>query len=99
MPGSEFRIEGQGKLPPSNFRLTTPERLRAIFAVLPKLIGRAGVFLAGCATEEARRSLMQAGHEVWPITSGVSGRDADSGRAAAVGSENGIVGNARIGSA
>ena len=53
----EFHVINQGKLPPSNFRLTTPERLRVIFAELPKQIDRAGVFLAGCATEEDRRSL------------------------------------------
>ena len=29
--GEELRIVEQGKLPPANFRLTTPERLRAIF--------------------------------------------------------------------
>ena len=31
-PGWEFHVIDQGKLPPSNFRLTTPERLRVIFA-------------------------------------------------------------------
>ena len=36
--GWEFHVIGQGKLPPSNFRLTTPERLRVIFAELPKQI-------------------------------------------------------------
>ena len=45
--GTEFCILDQGKLPPSNFRLTAPERLRAILAELPKQIDRAGVFLAG----------------------------------------------------
>ena len=34
-PGSEFRILEQGKLQASNFRLTAPERLRAILAELP----------------------------------------------------------------
>ena len=42
-PGCEFRVIDQGKLPPSNFRLTTPERLRAILGELPKQIDRAGV--------------------------------------------------------
>src|SRR5437667_374732 len=55
--GSEFRILEQGKLPASNFRLTAPERLRAILAELPKEISRAGVFLAGCATEEDLHAL------------------------------------------
>jgi len=98
MPGSEFRIEGQGKLPPSNFRLTTPERLRAIFAELPKQIDRAGVFLAGCATEEDRRSLKQVCLEVWPNAKIVTGSDRDSGMAAALGHGDGIVVNAGSGS-
>jgi N-acetylglucosamine kinase-like BadF-type ATPase len=34
--GTEFRILDQGRLPPSNLRLTAPERLREIFAELPK---------------------------------------------------------------
>jgi Predicted N-acetylglucosamine kinase len=50
--GTEFRILDQGKLPPSNLRLTTPERLREIFAELPKQVDRAGVFLAGCGTRK-----------------------------------------------
>jgi len=48
--GTEFRILDQGKLSPSNLRLTSPERLREIFAELPKQVDRAGVFLAGCGT-------------------------------------------------
>jgi N-acetylglucosamine kinase-like BadF-type ATPase len=47
--GADLRILNQGKLPPSNFRLVTPDRLRTIFSELPKQIDRAGVFLAGCA--------------------------------------------------
>ncbi len=36
----EFRVLEQGKLPASNFRLTSPERLRAILAELPKCENR-----------------------------------------------------------
>ncbi len=97
-PGWEFRIIDQGKLPPSNFRLTTPERLRAIFAELPKQIDRAGVFLAGCATEEDRRSLKQICLEIWPNAKTVTGSDRDSGLAAALDHGDGIVVNAGSGS-
>ena len=55
--GADMRVLKQGKLPPSNFRLATPERLHAIFSELPKEIDRAGIFLAGCVTEEDRRAL------------------------------------------
>jgi len=98
MPSSEFRIVEQGKLPPSNFRLTTPERLRAILAELPKQVDRAGVFLAGCATEEDRRSLKEICLEIWPNAKIATGSDRNSGLAAAVDHGDGIVVNAGSGS-
>ena len=97
-PGSEFRILDHGKLPPSNFRLTTPERLRSILGELPNQIDRAGVFLAGCATEEDRRSLRQICLEMWPNAKIVTGSDRDSGLAAALDHGDGIVVNAGSGS-
>ncbi|HJY54037.1 MAG TPA: N-acetylmuramic acid 6-phosphate etherase [Candidatus Udaeobacter sp.] len=97
-PGSEFRILEHGKLPASNFRLTGPERLRGILAELPKKIDRAGVFLAGCATEEDRRALRQVCLEVWPNAKIMTGSDRDSGLAAALDHGDGIVVNAGSGS-
>ena len=97
-PGSEFRILEQGKLPSSNFRLTAPERLRAILAELPKQIDRAGVFLAGCGTEEDRRALRQICLDIWPNAKIVTGSDRDSGLAAALDRGDGIVVNAGSGS-
>jgi N-acetylmuramic acid 6-phosphate etherase len=97
-PGWEARILDHGKLPPSNFRLTAPERLRAILAELPKQIDRAGVFLAGCATEEDRRALKQICLEIWPDAKVVTGSDRDSGLAAALDHGDGIVVNAGSGS-
>jgi N-acetylmuramic acid 6-phosphate etherase len=96
--GCEFRVIDQGKLPPSNFRLTTSERLRLILAELPKQIDLAGVFLAGCATEEDRRLLEQICLEVWPNAKIVTGSDRDSGLAAALDHGDGIVVNAGSGS-
>jgi N-acetylmuramic acid 6-phosphate etherase len=96
--GSEFRILEQGKLPASNFRLTAPERLRAILAELPKDISRAGVFLAGCATEEDRHALREICRHIWPNAQIVTGSDRDSGLAAALEHGDGIVVNAGSGS-
>jgi N-acetylmuramic acid 6-phosphate etherase len=96
--GKEFRILDQGKLTPSNLRLTTPERLREIFAELPKQVDRAGVFLAGCGTEEDRRSLALICREIWPNAKIVTGSDRDSGLAAALDHGDGIVVNAGSGS-
>ncbi|HMF45324.1 MAG TPA: N-acetylmuramic acid 6-phosphate etherase [Candidatus Udaeobacter sp.] len=96
--GAEFRILDQGKLPPSNFRLTAPERLRAILAELPKQIDRAGVFLAGCGTAEDRRVLREICLEIWPNAKVVTGSDRQSGLAAALDHADGIVVNAGSGS-
>jgi N-acetylmuramic acid 6-phosphate etherase len=96
--GIEFRILDQGKLPPSNLRLTTSERLREIFAGLPREVNRAGVFLAGCGTEEDRQSLALICRDVWSNAKIVTGSDRDSGLAAALDHGDGIVVNAGSGS-
>ena len=97
-PGSQWTILEQGKLPASNFRLTAPERLRAILAELPKEISRAGVFLAGCATEEDRSALREICLDIWPNAKIVTGSDRVSGLAAALEHGDGIVVNAGSGS-
>jgi N-acetylmuramic acid 6-phosphate etherase len=97
-PGSQWVILDQGKLPPSNLRLTTPERLREIFAGLPREVDRAGVFLAGCGTEEDRQSLALICRDIWPNAKIVTGSDRDSGLAAALDHGDGIAVNAGSGS-
>jgi N-acetylmuramic acid 6-phosphate etherase len=97
-PGSGWTILDQGKLPPSNLRLTTPERLREIFAGLPREVDRAGIFLAGCGTEEDRRSLALICKGIWPTAKIVTGSDRDSGLAAALEHGDGIVVTAGSGS-
>ena len=92
-----FRIIDQGKLPPSNFRLTSPERLRAIFQQMPAEADRVGMFLAGCATEEDRRLLAKLSAEVWSTSKIALGSDRDSGLAAALGKADGIAVNAGTG--
>src|SRR6476619_1330481 len=71
--GNELRILEQGKLPPSNFRLASIDRLRAIFQQLPQQINRAGIFLAGGGTEEDRHKLSKIAVEVWPGAKIVTG--------------------------
>src|SRR6266851_2714209 len=92
------RILDQGKLPPSNFRLTTPVRLRAILGELPKEVDRIGIFLAGCAVGEDQQSLSRLCAEIWPSAKIIVGNDRDSGLAAALGHADGIVVNAGSGS-
>ena len=95
--GGSFSVIEQGKLPPSNFRLVAPERLRAIFQQMPREAARVGMFLAGCATEEDRSVLRKLGAEVWPNAKIVTGSDRDSGLAAALGRSDGIAVNAGTG--
>jgi len=90
MPVPEFRILEQGKLWASNFRLTAPERLHAIFAELPTQIDRAGVFLAGCGTDEDRRALGKSA-SMSGKRENRNGSDRDSGLAAALDHGDGIV--------
>ena len=96
--GEELRVVDQGTLPASNLRLTTSERLRTIFSELPKEIDRAGIFLAGCVTEQDRQSLTRLCAEVWPKAKILTGSDRDSGFAAALGHADGIAVNAGSGS-
>src|SRR6266487_1992243 len=97
-PGAPLLILDQGRLPPSNFRLETPDRLRAIFGELPSEIDRAGIFLAGCGTTEDRESLSRLCAEIWPKARILTGSDRESGLAAALGNGDGIVVNAGSGS-
>jgi N-acetylmuramic acid 6-phosphate etherase len=86
----------QGTLPSSNFRLTSPERLRAIFRQLPQEVDRVGMFLAGCGPDD-HHSLANLCAEIWPKAKVVVGSDRDSGLAAALGRGDGIVVNAGTG--
>jgi N-acetylmuramic acid 6-phosphate etherase len=91
-----LRVVDQGKLPPSNFRLTPPDRLRSIFLQLPQEVDRVGMFLAGCGTDD-RSSLERLCAEIWPSAKIVAGSDRDSGLAAALGRGDGIAVNAGTG--
>lgn len=95
--GDTLRVLDQGKLPPSNFRLVSPERLRAIFEQMPADVNRVGMFLAGCATEEDRNLLTKLCSQVWPKAKILAGSDRDSGLAAALGRGDGIAVNAGTG--
>src|SRR5258708_17628036 len=94
----ELRIFDQGKLPPSNFRLTSLERLRAILSELPKEIDRAGIFLAGGGVGDDQQTVSRLAAEIWPEAKIIVGNDRDSGLAAALGRADGIVVNAGSGS-
>jgi N-acetylmuramic acid 6-phosphate etherase len=91
-----LRVVDEGTLPPSNLRLTTPDRLRSIFGQLPRDVNRVGMFLAGCGTDD-RHPLETLCVEIWPNAKILAGSDRDSGLAAALGRGDGIVVNAGTG--
>ena len=91
-----LRVIDQGTLPPSNFRLTPPDRLHSIFRQLPQQVDRVGMFLAGCGADD-RHSLELLCAEIWPSAKIVAGSDRDSGLAAALGHGDGIAVNAGTG--
>jgi N-acetylmuramic acid 6-phosphate etherase len=95
--GAALRVIDQGKLPPSNFRLISSERLAAIFRQMPQQAERVGLFLAGCATEEDRSGLRKLCAQIWPAAKIIVGSDRDSGMAAALGRGDGIAVNAGTG--
>ena len=86
-----------GRLPGTNLRLTSPERLRMILSELPRDAARIGVFLAGCATLEDAKNLRGIARSVWPTAELIVGSDRDSGMAAALQDRDGIVVNAGTG--
>ena len=96
--GGELNVLEQGRLPPSNLRLTSPQRLREIFQEFPREIDRAGVFLAGCVTAEDKETLTALCREIWPKAKIVTGSDRESGMAAALCHGDGIVVSAGSGS-
>ena len=94
---TDLRTIDRGKLSPSNFRLTPPERLRSIFRQLPQEVGRVGMFLAGCGPND-QQALEMLCAEVWPSARLAVGSDRESGLAAALGRGDGIAVNAGTGS-
>ncbi len=94
----DLHVLEQGKLPPSNLRLTRPQRLREILQELPREVDRAGVFLAGCVTADDKGTLNALCREIWPKAKILTGSDRESGMAAALGGGDGIVVNAGSGS-
>src|SRR2546423_2085448 len=95
--GSKLIVVEEGELPPTNFRLTSHEQIRAIFRELPRDVDRVGVFLAGCGTAADRAELTKLCAEVWPRAAIVTGSDRDSGFAAAFAEGDGITVNAGTG--
>ena len=61
-------------------------------------VDRAGVFLAGCVTDEDKALLARLCNETWPGAKTFTGSDRESGMAAALGNGDGIVVNAGSGS-
>jgi len=90
-------VVDRGKLPGANLRLSSPDKLRAIFSAAPQSADRVGVFLAGCVTAEDAATLRAIAKSVWRYAHLVVGSDRDSGMAAALEDGDGVVVNAGTG--
>jgi len=88
-----------GRLGPGNMRLISRPVLTRMLRALPRRAEGVGLFLAGCVTEQDQRELLRLGHEIWKDAEICIGSDRDSGYAAALGAEDGIVVIAGTGSA
>src|SRR5262245_53684565 len=60
------RIVDNGKLPAGNFILLSEQELRDLLSQLPREVYSAGIFLAGCKTEDDRARLRAICETVWP---------------------------------
>jgi N-acetylmuramic acid 6-phosphate etherase len=85
------RILLDGRLPAASMKLSSDSELAAMFARLPKDPTDVGVFLAGCLIETDRARLRALAEKAWPKARLRIGSDRESGLAAALGEEDGIV--------
>jgi len=93
------KIVSEGRLGPGSMKLLDPTGLRHLLSVLPREVDRAGIFLAGCATEQDRKALFQLAAEIWPQAALAVGSDRESGFAACFEDQDGIAVIAGTGSA
>lgn len=85
------RVLGEGQLGAANLKLSTDTQLSQLFAVLPREVNEAGVFLAGCLSENDRARLRRLAVAAWPAARVSVGSDCESGFATALGDGDGIV--------
>ncbi len=93
------KIVSEGRLGPGSMKLLDPTGLRHLLSVLPREVDQAGIFLAGCATEQDRQTLFKLAAEIWPEATLAVGSDRESGFAACFGDQDGITVIAGTGSA
>ncbi len=97
--GDESKVIESGQLPAANLLLISDDHLTNLLRQMPSEIDRAGVFLAGCKTEEHRERIRKISRSVWPKAKIAAGGDRDSGFAAAFGDKDGIAAISGTGSA
>src|ERR1043165_9210399 len=97
--GGASKVVDSGQLPAANLILISDEDLINLLGQLPNTVHRAGVFLAGCKTDDDRARLRMICERVWPNTKIAVGSDRDSGFAAAFGDRDGIATISGTGSA
>jgi N-acetylmuramic acid 6-phosphate etherase len=97
--GTKSEVIDSGQMPAANLLLISDDHLTNLLRQLPQEVDRAGVFLAGCKTDEHRARIRKIGESVWPNVKLAVGGDRDSGFAAAFGDRDGIATISGTGSA
>jgi N-acetylmuramic acid 6-phosphate etherase len=88
--GDESEVVDSGQLPAANLLLISDDHLTNLLRQLPSEVGRVGVFLAGCGTDDDQARLRKLAESVWPNAQVAVGSDRESGFAAAFGDKDGI---------
>lgn len=88
--GADSNVVDSGQLPAANLILISDEHLTNLLRQLPSEVDRAGVFLAGCGTDDDQARLQKLAESVWPNAHVAVGSDRESGFAAAFGDKDGI---------
>ncbi|YCM43141.1 N-acetylmuramic acid 6-phosphate etherase [Verrucomicrobiaceae bacterium 227] len=84
-------VLAEGRLPAANYRLISRESLESLLRSLPTDPTHVGIFLAGCATGKEAADLAGLAALIWPDSKIATGGDRESGYAACLGNDDGIV--------
>lgn len=88
--GTKLDLINQGQLSPSNLKLTSDAELKCLLEELPQNATHAGIYLAGCVTQQDRNRLLSLSQRIWPTAIVSVGSDRESALAAALGDRDGI---------
>ena len=84
-------VLSEGQLPAANYHLIERDALESLLRSLPSDPTHVGIFLAGCGTTAEAAELAELAATIWPQSDIATGPDRQSGYAACLGDQDGIV--------